>query len=296
MRILSVIGVVGLCLWATWAPAQDRYNELSFKASHNSADSGFCAPALLDLGCLGLEFDISPNASNSVFSVGHGRKFDHHRPTLREMLTEVVKWSDAHPGHEVITIHLDLKRGPGGKKTADVFASHLDATLNEVLGAARMFTPSDLSVTESWPTRAALKSKKAFVVCLSGDDTFVGNLCLVGGPGVKHWKEHYAGMTNRQAFVDLDARTLSPRALERALTGEHKRMFLNIYPRRKLFRVSVFGTNPRIKAFADVARKHGMVSRLWGANGNAWGKAEEAGVTLLSTDQVRRKPPGDVPQ
>lgn len=107
-------------------------------------------------------FDPEGHLSTPGFKVMHDAEFDFrsHKLRLEDALDELAAWSDRNPGHLVIFVTMNCKRGPmrePGKPPAadfDVAAmDRLDRAVSQRLGARRLFTPDDLRRDE--PTIAA---------------------------------------------------------------------------------------------------------------------------------------------
>lgn len=159
-----------------------RYNNVQFKASHNSIDHTLGKKSLYlqrmklgnnelqegsgnddngaipapisfssqiqDWGCRAIEFDLvqqpmEDSAGEWHFVVQHGEQFSDESRSLDDCLQEVKQWSDEHPKHPVITILVDIKHeGISGNDLE--FAYWLDNRFTSRLGKHRIFTPCDL--------------------------------------------------------------------------------------------------------------------------------------------------------
>jgi hypothetical protein len=98
---------------------------------------------------------------------------------LAACLADVRAWSEAHPGHEVVTIYLDKKQGWGSRRRP----ADLDALLARTVSRERIYAPAELraglpSVRAAaerggWPAMSALRDKVVFV--LTGGGLISGN-------------------------------------------------------------------------------------------------------------------------
>ena len=161
-----------------------RYNRVVFKASHNSYDRDeqpitsqipFDTEEPHQCGCRGLELDIRPSDDASAWSVGHLGGYDEEdERQLKHYLGILSEWSEANPGHDVITVHLDLKGVPDDM---GAFPAGLDAYMSDAVDASRLFRAAALlgeheslraASRAGWPTLGDLAGK--FLFCLSGDE------------------------------------------------------------------------------------------------------------------------------
>ena len=201
----AIGGIVGSAILAVWALAPRpgaaepertldrlRWNEVAFKAAHNSVDLAEPIPRQLDWdpaaphdgGCRGVELDIVMDSSRTgpgddwIFGVQHGGAFKASSPRLEECLRLVRAWSAAHPGHDPIAVHVDIK--PEATLGDDAaFIEKIDALLGRELGADRIFSPRDLRGkhasllaavdAEGWPSVGKLRDR--FIVIFSGGAT-----------------------------------------------------------------------------------------------------------------------------
>ena len=96
------------------------------------------------------------------------------RGDLEACLGDVRAWSDAHPGHDVVTVYLDKKQGWGnGRRPID-----LDTLLAGVFSNGAIVTPGELKGThatlraaaeaQAWPHMDALKGRLLFVLTGGG--------------------------------------------------------------------------------------------------------------------------------
>jgi hypothetical protein len=100
-------------------------------------------------------------------------------PTLAECLSVMRAWSEAHPGHHTLFVHLEPKDDSYGA-TFD-FGPYVDAIEEVILGAVprdRIVTPDDVQgdattlreavTTHGWPTLGATRDKFLFYLNETG--------------------------------------------------------------------------------------------------------------------------------
>ena len=152
-----------------------RYDEVRFRATHNSYSGGArgSVPDQLDAGCRLVELDIHAKGFAEIgdFRVGHLKPggevaFGNGNPDtlrLRDWLGVVARWSDDHV-HAPIAVVLDSKDdllSPSSGSPED-----LNRIVEEVLGP-RLFTRADLDAAGGWPDVTDLTSR---ILCvLSGN-------------------------------------------------------------------------------------------------------------------------------
>ena len=90
--------------------------------------------------------------------------------TFKDCLSDVLRWSEAHPDHDPITIYMDKKQEwfPGRQP------AELDALVLATLSRERLFTPADLMgtfsspgeavTTQGWPRHRELRGKVLIVL------------------------------------------------------------------------------------------------------------------------------------
>ncbi len=250
-----------------------HYNEVSMKASHNSYQRD---ERLIDQivwndevyynnGCRSIELDISQSCCNNDWSVGHKYEYDIHYRQLSQFLSELSVWSRNNPGHDVITVFLDLKHVENGFPEAlDLYIrDHLDIGLG-----SEVFTPGELMGVESslrigalangWPTLGELKGK--FIICLTGD---------------KNAKSFYARTSPsvRLCFADMDADPGS-------VPDSEYHVFFNFH----LYTDEMKKWKPVLRecAFDNAAVVRAYVLN----NGKLWYNALVSGCNILATDKV----------
>ena len=257
------------------------YNQLAFKASHNSypRDEDIHQQLHRDPaetwqgGCRGLEIDITRHSDSSggtslgFFQVSHDQGGS--GPPLANYLGYLLSWHLADGGHDPIFVDLDIKSEAGDATT---FPDEIDNYLREWFSAPLLLTPGDLVGTSGlelvayvrkngWPALADLAGK--FIFCLSGYDK---------------WKSLYARTdpTRRLCFADFDVKDTagsSPVSSGwRAVANVH--LWSDDYDDWKHL-------IPKLRADAFLVRGYVL-------NGESlWDKAFGAGINVLATDKVR---------
>ena len=158
-----------------------RYNELVFRATHNSyagAPSGDLGSLRrqLDRGVRFLELDVHDSEFASAgYRIGHASPGDGvvhgggnpRGDGLGAWLGSVERWSDGNPRHAPITLALDLKdRLTDNRSFAQGNLARLNEELLEAFGP-RLFAAEQLT-SDPWPTLEALRGR--LIVVLSGDE------------------------------------------------------------------------------------------------------------------------------
>ncbi|MDX1495278.1 MAG: Ca2+-dependent phosphoinositide-specific phospholipase C, partial [Longimicrobiales bacterium] len=162
-----------------------RYDEIAFKASHNSIDrlghlpwdesilQQLSGAGGLSEPCRGLELDLVQEEHRFRWSVKHG--VNDQGPALPDVLQVIRSWADtpANRRHPVVTVHLDLKNDP---LSHHGFAEALDDLLVDVFGTGRIHRPAHVMGDHAdlvrgaraggWATFAQLRGRLVF--CLSG--------------------------------------------------------------------------------------------------------------------------------
>lgn len=195
------------------------YDQLIFKASHNSYDKDATLQQQLtfdpskpnDFGCLGIELDIWRHTTPYVPYESIDRGFftvAHVTPgntPLADYLDEVLDWNARNAGHLPVLVTLDIKSSNGGYSN---FQDQIDTYLQCWFNDALIFRPNNLlkdagkSLCENvvqygWPAIDSDALKGKFIFCLSGNST---------------WKAEYAmqNLPARACFSDLDLSDANP--------------------------------------------------------------------------------------
>ena len=248
-----------------------RYDQVAFKASHNSIDrlSGMPWSESIDRQlagtgdlwepCRALELDLVQEPDRFEWTVKHGVNDD--GPALRDVLDVIVAWagrSENH-GHPVVTIHLDLKNDPMAHTD---FARAIDQLLSSAFGAGRIYAPGavmgphqDLvrgARAGGWATFAELRG--FFVFCLSG-----------AGERKMRYARHVSRA--RLCFADYPGSRGAPR--------KGHRVFANLFVEADGYRSNL----ARVKRHPGfVARGYNIVHR------RTWDISVEGGANILSGD------------
>lgn len=145
-------------------------------------------------------YDVNHEMEAPGFKVFHVIDYDYRSscPTLKDALTQLKKWSDAHPDHTPVFITLEPKDG-GSKDqrikpepfTAQRFAE-VDRDMLSYLGKEHLITPDDVrgnyktlndAVEHSnWPLLKAARGKFLFIL---DDRKRKRNIYMAGHPSLK---------------------------------------------------------------------------------------------------------------
>ncbi|HEV7589530.1 MAG TPA: Ca2+-dependent phosphoinositide-specific phospholipase C [Longimicrobium sp.] len=258
---------------------QLRYDEVSFKAAHNSYQRDETLVEQItwhpndpsDAGCRGIELDISQSGDGLEWSVGHDPEYKADDPQLAQYLADLSAWAIEHPGHDVITVYLDLKH-----VTTASFPNDLDRYLRDYLsygGQTPVYTPGELmrnaptvpagAQRYGWPTLGELRDR--FIICLTGNSAD---------------KATYASTDPRArlCFADQDQNAdQAPSSTDRVFFNYH------LFSDDKETWCAVF-TN----AARDAESRRGAIIRGYVLNGEGlWNNALSCGCHALATDKVK---------
>ena len=271
-----------------------RYNEVSFKGSHNSyerretiAEQLSSSGPAYDNRCLSLEFDIWRNTSSftdhtniasNFFVVAHIFHPGKYGTTLRHYLQQVKAWSTANPNHEPIMVILDVKSKNGGYQN---FHSQIDSYIRRYYGDNGIFFPNQTFVDRArslrhnvrynngWPTMHQLRGKVLFV--LSGNQNW-------GGEYAKKDPKY------RHCFVmkNLEVTNNDPTSYANSIHNQNPNIvFFN-------FNLGNANGNHRFGTLAkELGRKGAIVRGYTANNSSAWNKSKQNGVSCISTDKIR---------
>lgn len=254
-----------------------RYNEASSKGSHNSYQRNETIIEQItwddtchyNAGCRAIELDISQSNDGLEWSVGHKSGYETDYRQLSQFLSELRVWSQDNPGHDVITLYLDLKH-----VATRTFPSQLDQYIANFLSnqadRSAFYTPGQLmghcsSVPEGarangWPTLGELRNQ--FIICLTGN---------------AHDKAAYASTTpkERLCFADQD----EPEQPDTAPSSPD-RVFFNYH----LFSKNTDDWGP---VFEKAAKQKDAIIRGYVLNGESlWNDALAYGCHVLATDEI----------
>lgn len=157
-----------------------RYNQVSMKASHNSYQRdetiteqiSWNSEKNYNCGCGELELDISQSDDGLSWSVGHVPGYHKYYRQLSSFLSDLMVWSNNNPGHDVITLYLDLKH-----TATDDFPDQLDQYIMERF-LVDMFSPGTLMTNAATLSQGVLDNggmpyleelKGKFIICLTGN-------------------------------------------------------------------------------------------------------------------------------
>jgi hypothetical protein len=245
------------------------YNQVSFKASHNSYDRNEPLTQQLQwnradpwqCGCRGLELDISQSSSGNQWSVSHDPGYSSGDPQLSEYLQQLQEWARQNPGHDVVTLYLDLKSVQKG------FENGLDQYVSQYL-ACPVYRPADLMGSQptvpdgarvnGWPTLTALAD--TFIIVLSG---------------LADAKAAYAANDPRSRLCFAD-KSCGPSEVPQS----NDRVFFNYH----LYSDEANQWGP---VFRGQATNPASICRGWVLNGESlWNTALNSGCNVLATDKV----------
>jgi hypothetical protein len=261
--------------------ADAAYNQLAFKASHNSYDRDENLHEQLlwnplrpyDGGCRGLELDINRHSDSTGGTGLHFFQVSHIQGNtgtpLGAYLGYLLSWHLFDTGHGPVFVDLDIKSKSGDETT---FPVEIDNYLREWFSVPLMVTPGNL-VGQSglelvayvqrhgWPRLSDLAGK--FIFCLSGNDK---------------WKSFYArtAPTSRLCFADFD---VDDRADSSPVTSGWRAVAnVHLYS----------GDYGKWKNLIPKLRAQAFLVRGYVLNGyDIWQKAQTAGVNVLATDKVK---------
>lgn len=255
------------------------YSEVSFKASHNSYDRDETTHEQLVFhlndparcGCRGLELDIWRHSDRvqGFFTVSHTQDFGQEGPPLTYYLGLLLSWHLNNPGHDVVTITIDIKSSHGSYFT---FPDEIDNYLREYFYENIIFKPSSVLHTDKyslcrnvieygWPILGDMRDK--FIFCLSG---------------TTEWKNYYASlnMHERLCFADQDFDD-NDESFVPPSDGNFVFFNTNIFSdHHDTWKVTIPKFKPR----------H-LIVRAYEIDGQQlWDRSLSAGVSILATNEV----------
>ncbi|HEY2292493.1 MAG TPA: Ca2+-dependent phosphoinositide-specific phospholipase C [Thermoanaerobaculia bacterium] len=269
--------------------ASPAYNKSQQKGSHNTEQRDETLTEALHFdsnkpyegGVRNLEFDLV--LSNEFLgpdddwasTLQHDGAYDWKKATLRDALLILHNWHLADPGHDVVTVSLDLKNAPGDDAT---YTRKVEQTFIETLGRENLYAPGmlqgnadtllDGARAQGWPTIDKLKGK--FILVFTGADSDKND-------PVTRRREYLSKDTKqRLAFVDIDQRKAGNDLNNKPYT-DGNRVFINIQ----------FGSRGWCE-LALAAPGRGFATRAYTLNNeNDWNAALRATVNILATNKVR---------
>ena len=255
-----------------------KYNQASYKQSHNSYDRDEDSHETLlfhpdnpgNAGCRGLEYDIWRHSDSSngrslgYFTVAHSTSSG---PPYANYLGYLLSWHLADVRHDVVFVTVDIKSSGGSKET---FPDEIDNYMREWFNAGIMYTPGQLSPNSDdfvayvkangWPELDALRGK--FVFCLSGNED---------------WKSYYARTNPRQrlCFADQDF-------------SDDKKVTVPTSGQRIIFSSNLFNSNfDTWKQSIASLRAANLIARGYVLNGeDIWNHARDAKLNAFATDKI----------
>ncbi len=256
-----------------------KYNDVCFKASHNSYDRDESISEQLTFhsndpskcGCSGLELDIVQKNDAWKWSVSHGGSYSSSADKqLSAYLQKIKSWMDANPGHRVIEVHMDIKNTP---MSNDQFPQEIDSYIEQVFtDRSVIFQPNRLirnyddlvqgAQATGWPTLGELKGKIIF--CFTGNESR---------------KATYARTDpkERLCFADLYLETDPPQYPD---FSRGTRVFMNYHLYQKYY-------DQWYHQLQRMAQQPGFLTRGYVLNSqDIWTKAQNAALNIMATDKV----------
>lgn len=268
--------------------ASPAYNKSQQKGSHNTEQRDETLPEALHFdrskpyqaGVRNLEFDLTLSNiylgpdDDWASTLQHDGAYDWKKATLRDALLILHNWHLANPGHEVVTVSLDLKDAAGDDAT---YTRKIEQTFFETLGRENLYTPGMLqdnaatllagARAQGWPTIDKLKDK--FILVFTGEDS---NAAVAR-------RRRYLSQDTKQrlAFVDIDQRTAGYDPNKPPYT-DGNRVFISI----------AFGSRDSCELALRAQAAGGFATRAYTLNSqSSWDAALRAAVNILATDKVR---------
>jgi|GEM_PF-3122145 len=273
---------------AAQTPAGSPYNLAQQKGSHNSEQRNESLPQALlfnpskpyQAGCRNVEFDLVQDSQyigqtdTWAFAVDHSSTYNWKVATLYDDLMILHNWHLANPGHDVVTVDMDLKNAPGDDAT---FTQKIEGIFAATLGMGNIYSPGMLQGTSpnllagaranGWPTLGQLAGK--FILVFTGAD---------GDSAVARRRTYYSttNPTQRLAFVDIDARQAGSDPTKPPYTDGY-RVIINIK----------YGSSGWCSLATNAQKLGGFATRAWTENDStSWSASLAAGVNILATDKV----------
>ncbi len=284
-RIAKLVCLVLLALPATAGAAS--YNLSQQKGSHNTEERSETLPQALQFnpsqpyqaGCRNLEFDLvladtylGPD-DDWPSTLQHSGSYDWKVATLYDALMILHDWHLANPGHDVVTVTLDLKNAPGDDAT---YTAKVEETFEATLGADNLYTPGMLQRDAAtllagaraydWPSVDDLRNK--FILVFTGADS---------DSAVARRRRYLSQDTRtRLAFVDIDQRTAGNDPDKSPYT-DGNRVFISID----------YGSSGWCDLAVQAQAAGGFATRAYVLNSAGdWDAAQRAAVNILATDKV----------
>ena len=256
-----------------------KYNDVCFKASHNSYDRDeslaeqltFHSADPSNAGCSGIELDIVQKSDAWQWSVSHGGSYSSDPDKqFSAYLKQVKSWMDQNPGHRVIEVHIDIKNTP---MSNEQFPQQIDNYIQQVFtDRNRVFQPNALignyddlvqgAQATSWPTLGELEGKIIF--CFTGNETRKAIYARTDPKARLCFSDIYQE-TNPPQYPDFNSGT---------------RVFLNYHLYQKYY-------DEWFPQLQRIAKEQGFISRGYVLNSqDIWTKAQNAALNIMATDKV----------
>jgi len=267
------------------------YDQVAFKASHNSYDRGMTYAAQLthhpadptDAGCRGLELDLiqkrgdwkwsvsHPTLGNTISRTAYDSAPEHQ---LSTHLEELGAWSRDRPTHHPVLVQLDLKWRLNFGDFPE-YAEKLDSYLAAHLDNGRadtVYTPGEFLRGESTLGRAAGKHGWPLVRDLRGRFVLV-----LSGTASRKYRYIQSHTARRLCFADKGYRRGQHRTTIRG-----NQIFLNVQ-----------SDSDKVwpKEAPGWRAQGGIIIRTWDISSRkGWDFCRRKGANVLSTDHVSGKP------
>lgn len=257
------------------------YNQLAFKASHNSYESPYSMHQLLSwdpaqpqrFGCRGLEIDFTRHSDHSLgHSIGYFQVTHEQGGSgipLAYYLGQLLSYHLNHPHHDPVFVTLCIKSEDG---SINPFPTEMDNYLRTWFYAPAIFTPQRMLVpgmdlfesvqeAQGWPAAGELRNH--FFLCLSGTEA---------------WKAFYAesDIGERLCFADKDFPDDQPNP---AFFRSGNRIVANMHVLTADFPYWEV-------AIAELHRAFMLVRGYVVNSAELWEKARAAHLNVIATDEV----------
>ena len=264
------------------------YNKVCFKASHNSYDTSLYNISItqqIDKDCRGLELDISQSSDGNKWSVDHNLRYlNDDKKQLSRYLEELNSWSSDNLGHDVITIHLDLKSVEHKLDTYS-FPQQIDLYIRDNFDETKIYKPGDLigsrislahgARTFGWPKLKELDNK--FIFCITGNGLFNGSF-----DRKEPAKKLYAKTTPKERLCFADVKKTKN---QKPSPGQ--RIYFNYNFRRVIPPRSQINEEKWTEIIKDFVGRKDVITRGYLLNDKKrWNKALNSGFNILATDEI----------
>lgn len=246
-------------------------NKVQMKGSHNSLRLSIplylqLSLSPLEWACHSVELDLVQSPEADALGVSHLGTYHDRVATLEVVLKELKSYSTHHKGHHVVLVWLDMQ--PNAMFGTDSqFTTLFDSILEQEIGAANIYTPTQLKKRpdHDWPTLGELREKFIFVLSGRGFEESTKS------------RQSVYETTGKYAFVDIDQRSLTQPSVD--LTRFKARHFLNIPINGWISQTSW--------ELVREAQKRGKITRGWAATSESrWTQALAEGVNIIATEKI----------